>query len=89
MHTKNFWLANNLALLALYGWATWLCSQGQSGHWAVWIAALVLAAHALEIPLAFQQLKQRAPSPLRVVLGTLLFGFTWWLPAKRGLYAVK
>lgn len=89
MNTKPFWLAQNLALLGLYAAAASLCSQGQCGHWAVWLAALVLAAHALEIPLAFQQLKPQAPAPLRVVLGTLLFGFTWWLPAKRGIYAVK
>ena len=89
MNSKPFWIAQNLALLVLYGVASALCGSGQSDHIVVLIAAVVLVAHVLEIPVAFKILKDRNPAPLRVVLGTFLFGFTWWLPAKRGIYPVR
>jgi hypothetical protein len=44
------------------------------------LAALLLALHALEIPLAFLRLKgKNIPAP-EVISKTLLYGFTWWLP---------
>jgi len=89
MNGKPFWIAQNLALLVLYGAASVLCSTGQSGHLVVLLATVVLVAHVLEIPVAFKVLKDRKPAALRVILGTFLFGFTWWLPAKRGIYPVR
>ena len=50
------------------------------------LAAVILAAHILEIPLAFRILKHLKPDPLRTAIGTFLFGFTYWLPVKRGIY---
>ncbi|HVT36907.1 MAG TPA: hypothetical protein VHE37_15055 [Nevskiaceae bacterium] len=89
MQGKGFWIANNVVLLGLYAVTTWLCVSGNSHHWIVWLATIILAAHALEIPLAFKVLKEKNPAPLRTVLGTFLFGFTYWLPAKRGIYAAR
>ena len=66
-----------------------LLGLGQSGHFVVLLAGVILVAHVLELPLAFRVLKPRNPAPLRVLLGTFLFGFTWWLPAKRGIYPVR
>ncbi len=89
MSGKNFWILQNLFLLGVYAAASALCINGHSHHWLVWLATIVLAAHILEIPLAFIILKDLKPAPLRTALGTLLFGFTWWLPAKRGIYKVR
>ena len=89
MNSKNFWVLQNLILIGLYAAASFMCINGQSQHWLTWLAAAVLVAHALEIPLAFVVLKSQSPAPLRTVVGTLLFGFTWWLPAKRGIYKVR
>lgn len=89
MNGKAFWMAQNLMLLLIYGAASVLLGMGQSGHLLVLIAGAVLVAHVLEIPVAFKLLKDRNPAPLRVILGTFLFGFTWWLPAKRGIYPVR
>ena len=85
---REFWLVQNAALLAFYGLAGILLGTGQSGHWSVTLAGIVLLVHVLEVPLAFAQLKAREPKALRVIVGTLIFGFTWWLPAKKGLYKV-
>lgn len=89
MNGKAFWLLQNLVLLALYAAASVLVGLGQTSHLVVLLAGAVLIAHLLEIPLAFRLLRERRPAPLRVVLATILFGFTWWLPAKRGIYPVR
>lgn len=86
MDSKAFWLANNAVILALYGVAAVLFSQGQDSHWLVILAAVIVVAHVLEIPLAMKVLKDRHPSMGRLIVGTVLFGFTWWLPAKKGVY---
>lgn len=83
---KGIWIASNLACLGIYAAASYLCLTGASSHIVVWAAALILIAHVLEVPLAFHQLKDRTKNPLKVVVATILFGLTWWIPAKRGIY---
>ncbi|MDB5977652.1 MAG: hypothetical protein JWR07_4412 [Nevskia sp.] len=89
LDNKALWLAQNLALAAFWLAALVLLVLGQSGHWLVLVAAVILAAHVLEVPLAFMVLRGRGAAPLRVTLMTLVFGYTWWLPARRGIYAVR
>ncbi len=84
--SKAFWLANNVAVLALYGVAGILALQGQMVHGAVVLAAVVLAAHVLEIPVAARVLRGKSESIPRLALFTVLFGFTWWVPAHKGIY---
>ena len=89
LNNRNFWFAQMIVLLALYGAALLLALQGHGiEHIVVRIAVIVLAAHVLEVPIAFYMLKARNPQPLRLVVATLLFGLVWWLPARRGLLAV-
>lgn len=89
LNNRNFWFAQMIVLLALYGAALLLALQGHGiEHIVVRIAVIVLAAHVLEVPIAFYVLKARKPQPLRLVVATLLFGLVWWLPARRGLLAV-
>jgi len=53
---------------------------------AGWCAlALLLALHAAELRVSLHlQATARIPRA-RVVVMTLLFGFTWWVPVTRGL----
>jgi hypothetical protein len=88
LDTKGLWLVQNLALVAFWLAAIGLLAAGQPHHWLVLLAAVILAAHVLELPLAFMALRGRGASPLRVILLTLAFGYTWWLPARRGVYAL-
>lgn len=85
---KQFWQVNNAVLLALYMIAAVLVIDGRTDHWGVILAAVILVAHVLEIPLAMKVLKEKNPSMGRLVVGTVLFGFTWWVPAKKGIYKV-
>lgn len=86
MNNKSFWLVPNIGLSLFYLWALSLLLTGHAGHWAVIVSAIILAVHVLEIPFVFKKLSAHNPNRMRLVLGTLLFGFTWWLPASRGIY---
>lgn len=85
---KSFWIASNVALSVFWLAAIIFAATGKSDYWLVPIAAIVLVAHALEVPLALYFLKGRQASPIRVCVMTLLFGYTWWVPARRGIFAV-
>lgn len=88
LNTRGFWAALMAAIVLLYAGGALLLLLGQPSHPLVRIAALVLLAHVLELPLAFRALRGREASVLRVTGATLAFGAAWWLPARRGLFAV-
>ena len=48
------------------------------------LAGIILLAHVLEIPLALNRLRPQNLPAGKVVLKTLVFGFTWWLPLSKG-----
>ncbi|HEX4879651.1 MAG TPA: hypothetical protein VFV39_07395 [Limnobacter sp.] len=52
--------------------------------WLTMLAAVILLAHVLEIPLAINKLRKLGLPKARVALKTLVFGFTWWLPLSKG-----
>ena len=87
-NNRNFWLAIMGAIVALYLAALVLAAQGALSHFVVRLAVIFIAAHLLEIPIAFRQLRGRNAAPARVILATLLFGAAWWVPARRGVFAV-
>lgn len=89
LNTRGFWLSQMLVLIVFYAAAIVLSLNGLATHVVVKVAIVLLAAHLLEIPVAFYVLKGRNPQALRVMMATLLFGLVWWIPAKRGLLAVN
>ncbi len=89
LETRGFWLSQMLVLLAFYAVAIVLSLNGLGSHVVVKVAMVLVAAHVLEVPLAFYVLRGRNPQALRVILATLLFGLVWWIPARRGLLAVN
>lgn len=48
-------------------------------------AFTLLALHALELPVAFLKLRGLGIHPVKTVVKTLTYGFTWWLPVSRGV----
>ena len=85
---RGFWIFCNLAILALYAAAAYYIVIDQHAlHLTVVISVLFLIFHILELPIAALVLKGMNPSWLKVFFGTLIFGFTWWLPAKKGIYS--
>jgi len=60
-----------------------LFPESRTGKAALPIALFIL--HLSEVPLSLRIGKSKGISQQRVVINTLLFGFTWWLPIKRGV----
>lgn len=85
LNSPWFWRLNQAACLLIYAFATWLFIQGHPKHILVWFAAVVLAAHILEVPIAFRKLGRHELPAYHVMLCTILFGLTWWFPAERGV----
>ncbi len=52
-----------------------------------WITVVLIwtILHPLEIAVSYRIGKEKGLSALRVVVMTILFGFTWWLPLKLGI----
>jgi hypothetical protein len=87
LQKKFFWVAQQVGLSLFWLVAIGFLVAGSGATIFLWIAAAVLVAHLLEIPIAFHFLKGRPKSAVRVCLMTLLYGYTWWMPARRGLFS--
>lgn len=83
---KKFWLVNNALALVLHVAGVYLYVTQGFANPLVQLWAIIVIIHILEIPLAFLALKERAIPWGLTIINTLIFGFTWWVPAKRGIY---
>lgn len=86
LQKAEFWLALMAGLVLFYAYALLLLLQGQHQHLVLTISMVLLAAHALEIPLALRALRGRGISFAKMLLPTLLFGLLWWVPTSRGVF---
>ena len=84
---RRFWYGLMAALLAIYAAGAVVALAGHPTHALVRLSLILLAAHVLELPLAFRALRGRPLQRARVVLATLVFGGVWWIPARRGVFA--
>lgn len=84
---KRFWLTAHVVTGALHlaGIVFYLAHGLASPVAQLW--ALIVAIHALELPLAFIAVRERGIPAGAVVIKTLIFGFTWWVPVRRGIVA--
>lgn len=82
----GFWLTLIAGLSVFYVYALVLLAQGVREHWVLTLSMVLLAAHALELPLARRALKGRDLAYGRVALLTVLYGLLWWVPASRGVF---
>lgn len=83
---KTFWLAANVltVLLHIIGIGCYLVQGVENPIAVLWL--IVVAIHVLELPMAFVAVKDRDIAIGGVVVMTIVFGFTWWVPARRGVY---
>ena len=61
----------------------YLSSKGNSYGWLLFGTLVVI--HALEIKMCLTLGKRYELSNSLVVTKTMVFGFTWWVPLKRGI----
>lgn len=80
-----FWrVLQILALVLLAGFP--LSGMFLARSAAGWLGVLLLLAlHAAELPIALPLAREKGVPAGMAVLKNLLFGFTWWLPLKRGV----
>lgn len=87
MKKKNVWL---LLMVVTLGFWIMVIAGGQllfpENQLKAWAGVLVLFfIHASEIFVSFKIGKAAGLSSQRIVIKTLLFGFTWWVPLQKGI----
>jgi hypothetical protein len=88
MRSRPFWLLSNIVLLAFHIVATYTLLINPDAFGLIWIKVwlIMFIAHFLELPIAFLATKERPASMVQTILMTMLFGFTWWLPVRLGVF---
>ena len=61
----------------------WLFPGTKLSAWSIFTGLVLL--HTSEITIARKIGSEKNISLLRVAVKTILFGFTWWLPLKKGI----
>lgn len=88
LEKKGFWYVLMFGALVL--WAAVillglvLFPDNTAGKIALPVALLIL--HCAEIPISLKIGAAKGLPSSRVIIQTALYGFTWWLPLKRGVF---
>ena len=87
MGKKIFWFLMMLGSIVLFGATValgyYLFPDDHVAAWSFFV--LLLLFHAVETFYSIRIGRIRRVSTLRSVVLTLIFGFTWWLPLKKGI----
>lgn len=88
MNNKAFWYFLMSGSIALFAFAIWLgyylFPDNLLLSWIIFIGLVVF--HLSEIPIVSMKIGRERNVPVpAVIVKTLLFGFTWWLPLKNGI----
>ena len=87
MNNKSFWYFLQFGAIVLYAisipFGYWLFPGTKLSAWSIFTGLVLL--HTSEITIARKIGSERNVSLLRVAVKTILFGFTWWLPLKKGI----
>ncbi|MFT7126406.1 MAG: hypothetical protein ACI9HX_000076 [Pseudoalteromonas tetraodonis] len=88
MRSRPFWLLSNIVLLAFHIVATYTLFTNPDAFGLIWIKVwlIMFIAHVFELPIAFLATKERPASMVQTIFMTMLFGFTWWLPVRLGVF---
>jgi len=86
--SKSFWYAQMLC--SLIGWAfviTGFFIPFDKGFHKIWLLmSAIWLSHPLEVPAAALKIgRSRGLSLIEIFVKTTAFGFTWWLPLKKGV----
>ncbi|MDY6905409.1 MAG: hypothetical protein SWH61_12065 [Thermodesulfobacteriota bacterium] len=87
--SKPFWYGNMAG--AIFGWGFVLLGlivplTGLIHTLWIVIALLWIAGHPLELIAALPIAKKAGYTPGKTVINTLVFGITWWIPVKLGVF---
>ncbi len=88
MNNKGFWYFMMSGSIALFAFSIWLGYYLFPDNCLLsWIFFLPLfALHIVEVPLIGLKIGRDKNIPVPItIIKTLLFGFCWWLPLKKGI----
>lgn len=90
MSSRYFWYVMMTGaiigwLFALYGLIVPFTDETVHLIWLIVLIVWVIG-HPLELPISMPIGKKAGLSKQRTVIKTILFGFTWWLPVKLGVF---
>lgn len=87
MNSKGFWYFLMIGAIGLWGISIiagrMLYPHDQLKSWMFFAA--VFAVHITEVPVIAFMFKDKDIPTGTVLVKTFLFGFTWWLPYKKGI----
>jgi len=87
MNNKAFWYFLQFGSIVLYAvsipFGYWLFPGSNLYAWSIFTGLVLL--HTAEINIAKKIGSKKNIPLLRVTVKTILFGFTWWLPLKKGI----
>ncbi|MBU3918071.1 hypothetical protein KKA14_21285 [bacterium] len=87
MNAKAFWKISMISVIGLWiltlvaGY--YLYPGSHLDAWRFFIALLIV--HASELFISYKIGKGKNLSTQTIVIKTLIFGFTWWVPVKKGI----
>ncbi len=83
---KWFWYFLMTGAIFLFGISYCIgCLIFPNALYAAILPAALLLLHISEIPIARKAASGKDISTGSVILKTILFGFTWWLPLRKGI----
>ena len=89
MKSKGFWYFLMTGAIGLWtaATATGLYLHFEGAGLSAWYFLLgVTVLHLSEIPFVSAMLKDKNIGKGEVAVKTFLFGFTWWVPVKKGVF---
>jgi hypothetical protein len=86
LNSRVFWNMLRLGTIVLF-LALIFAGYLVNAPWLGWmLVGLLFLLHVSELPSAFRAGRAKGLSTARILFMDLLFGFTWWLPLRRGVF---
>ncbi len=87
MNSKLFWRMLEIGALGLWGLTIvagyYLFPESHLSAWGIFIGLLIV--HASELSISLKIGKEKGISIQTTIIKTLILGFTWWVPVKKGI----
>ena len=85
---KTFWMMLMTGSIGLWALSVvggqLLFPENPLKAWGLFLILIVI--HVSELPATFKLGRERGLSPHSVLIKTMLYGFTWWVPLKKGIF---
>ncbi len=90
LDNKSFWIGNMMFCLVLWVFVIFGVFYSFESHevtiawWAITLALVI--GHTFELIISIPIGNNAGISLQKTIINTIIFGFTWWVPLKRGVF---